>query len=207
MAKLSLLNIKGEKVGDLKLNDAIWGIEPNNTTLYDAVTLAQSALRQGTHKVKGRSEVSGGGAKPRPQKGSGRSRQGTTRAPQWRGGGVVFGPTPRSYSKKMNRKERRLALKSALSYKVIEKRVIGLDNLILEEGKTKTMLEILKNLKVDNKALIVVDEIDANAYLASRNLGGVFIITSEELNVLDVMDAEFLVVTEGAAKKIEEVLA
>lgn len=207
MTKLSLLNIDGKKIKDIELNKEVWAIEPNKTVLYDAITLAQGALRQGTHSVKNRSAVSGGGSKPRPQKGSGRSRQGTIRAPQWRGGGVVFGPTPRSYSKKMNRKERRLALRSALSLKLTEDRLVGLDSLKLVEGKTKTMVAILENLKLDNKVLFVTEEIDANTYLASRNLRGVLMMTPDEINVLDIVDAEYLVVTENAVAMIEEVLA
>ena len=135
MSKLSVLNIKGEKVSDITLNAAVWGIEPNDAVLYDAITLARNSMRQGTHETKTRSEVSGGGRKPWKQKGTGRARQGSTRAAQWIHGGVVFGPHNRSYDKKMNRKERRLALKSALSYKNIDKAIVVVDNFNLETGK------------------------------------------------------------------------
>ena len=142
MGKYVELNTNGEKVKDITLNDAVWGIEPNNAVLYDAIILSRASLRQGTHKTKTRSEVSGGGIKPWRQKGTGRARQGSIRAPHWVGGGTVFGPTPnRNYTKKMNRKERRLALKSALAYKVLEKELIVVDSLNIESAKTKEMLK------------------------------------------------------------------
>ena len=147
MENLSVLNIKGENVGKISLNELVWGIEPNDAVLYDAITLARNNSRQGTADTKTRSEVSGGGRKPWRQKGTGRARQGSTRAPHWPGGGVVFGPTPRSNAKKMNKKERRLALKSALSYKVIESELIVVDNFNMETNKTKEALKALENLK------------------------------------------------------------
>ena len=150
MKKIAVLNIKGEKVGDITLNENVWGIEPNDAVLYDALTLARNNARQGTADTKTRSEVSGGGKKPWRQKGTGRARQGSTRAPHWIKGGIVFGPHPRSYAKKMNRKERRLALKSALSYKVIESEMIVVDNFDLETGKTKDAKVALNNLKANN---------------------------------------------------------
>ena len=166
--KQKLLNIKGEEVKDIKLNENIFGIEPNNKVLYDAIILTRASLRQGTHKTKVRSEVSGGGRKPWRQKGTGRARQGSIRAVQWVGGGVAFGPQPRDYSKKMNRKERRLALKSALAVKAAD--MIILDELKVATPKTKDMLNILTALKVNEvKTLLVVNELDENIILASRN--------------------------------------
>ena len=207
MSKIDVLNIQGEKVSDITLNKEVWEITPNDTVLYDAIKLAQNSLRQGTASVKNRSEVSGGGRKPWRQKGTGHARQGSTRAPHWRHGGVAFGPQPRSYATKMNRKERRLALKSALSYKVLNKELIVLDNLNVETNKTKDMKNILENLKVDRNILIVVDELNDNLVLATRNLENVFLITSDEINTLDVVSANVLIATEGAVKAVEEALA
>ena len=204
--KQKLLNIKGEEVKDIKLNENIFGIEPNNKVLYDAIILTRASLRQGTHKTKVRSEVSGGGRKPWRQKGTGRARQGSIRAVQWRGGGVAFGPVPRDYSKKMNRKERRLALKSALAVKASD--MIILDELKLATPKTKDMLNILKTLKVsDVKTLLIVKELDENIILASRNLANVTLLEANEINVLDLVANEKVVITEEALKAIEEVLA
>ena len=204
--KQKLLNIKGEEVKDIKLNENIFGIEPNNKVLYDAIILTRASLRQGTHKTKVRSEVSGGGRKPWRQKGTGRARQGSIRAVQWRGGGVAFGPVPRDYSKKMNRKERRLALKSALAVKARD--MIILDELKLATPKTKDMLNILKTLKVsDVKTLLIVKELDENIILASRNLNNVTLLEANEINVLDLVANEKVVITEEALKAIEEVLA
>ena len=207
MSKIDVLNIKGEKVSNITLNKDVWEITPNDTVLYDAIKLAQNSLRQGTASVKGRSEVSGGGRKPWRQKGTGRARQGSTRAPHWYHGGVAFGPQPRSYATKMSRKERRLALKSALSYKVSNKKLIILDSLNIETNKTKDMKTILENLKVDRNILIVVDELNDNLVLATRNLNNVFLITSDEINTLDVVSANVLIATEGAVKAVEEALA
>ena len=207
MSKIDVLNIKGEKVSNITLNKDIWEITPNDTVLYDAIKLAQNSLRQGTASVKTRSEVSGGGRKPWRQKGTGHARQGSTRAPHWYHGGVAFGPQPRSYATKMNRKERRLALKSALSYKVLNKELIILDKLNIETNKTKDMKAILENLKVNRNILIVVDELNDNLVLATRNLDNVFLITSDEINTLDVVSANVLIATEGAIKAIEEALA
>ena len=206
MSKLSVLNIKGEEVSKIELNKEVWGIEPNDAVLYDAVTLAMNSLRQGTHDTKTRSEVSGGGKKPWRQKGTGRARQGSTRAPHWRQGGVVFGPHPRSYSKKMNRKERRLALLSALSYKNIDKELVVVDNFNLESNKTSFALKALEALKVEGKTLIVVDEITENTLLATRNLANVILLQADEINVLDIISADKMIVTENAVKRIEEVL-
>lgn len=207
MNKLSVLNIKGEQVSEISLNPEIWGIEPNDAVLYDAIILARSSQRQGTASTKTRSEVSGGGRKPWRQKGTGRARQGSIRAPQWTGGGVVFGPHPRSYDKKMNKKERRLALKSALSYKVLESGLIVLDNLNLGTNKTREMVEILNNLKLDKKVLIVVDELTENVILATRNLSNIMLLAVDEINTLDVVSADYMLTTVAAVNKIEEVLA
>lgn len=206
MNKLSVLNIKGEKVGDITLNENVWGIEPNDAVLYDALTLARNNARQGTADTKTRSEVSGGGKKPWRQKGTGRARQGSTRAPHWIKGGIVFGPHPRSYAKKMNRKERRLALKSALSYKVIESEMIVVDNFDLETGKTKDAKVALNNLKANKKVLLVVDELNDNVILATRNLNNVVLLEVSEINTYDVIAADNMIITEKAVKAIEEVL-
>ena len=206
MKKQTDLNIKGEKVGDITLNESVWGIEPNDTVLYDAITLARNNQRQGTAETKTRSEVSGGGIKPWKQKGTGRARQGSIRAPHWPGGGVVFGPHMRSYAKKMNRKERRLALKSALSYKVIESEMIIVDNFNLESGKTKEALTALNNLKATKKVLLVVDELTDNVILATRNLQNVVLLEANEINTYDVVASDNMIITEKAVKAIEEVL-
>ena len=204
--KQKLLNIKGETVKDIKLNENIFGIEPNNKVLYDAIILTRASLRQGTHKTKVRSEVSGGGRKPLRQKGTGHARQGSIRAVQWRGGGIAFGPVPRDYSKKMNRKERKLALKSALAVKAAD--MIILDELKVATPKTKDMLNILTTLKVnDLKTLIIVNELDENIILSSRNLDNVTLLEANEINVLDLIANEKVVITEEALKSIEEVLA
>ena len=176
MSKLSVLNTKGEKVKDITLSKEIWGIEPNNAVLYDAITLSRNSLRQGTADTKTRSEVSGGGKKPWRQKGTGRARQGSTRAPHWYHGGVVFGPHPRDYSKKMNRKERRLALKSALAYKAIEKELIVVDNFDIQSSKTKDVKSLLANLKAEKNVLIDVDELNENMILATSNLSNVILL-------------------------------
>ena len=207
MAKLSVLNIKGEKVSDITLEKQVFGITPNDAVLYDAITLTRNAQRQGTASTKTRSEVSGGGRKPWRQKGTGRARQGSIRAAQWYHGGVVFGPTPRDYDKKMNRKERRLALKSALAYKDTEKAIVVVDSLNLETNKTKDMLNILNNLKLANKkVLIVADELNENLILATRNIASVMLLEASEINTLDVVSADALLMTTEAVKKVGEVL-
>lgn len=206
MKKQQVLNIKGEKVGDITLNESVWGIEPNDAVLYDAITLARNNQRQGTADTKTRSEVSGGGIKPWKQKGTGRARQGSIRAPHWPGGGIVFGPHPRSFAKKMNRKERRLALKSALSYKVIESEIIIVDSFTMESSKTKDAKTILSNLKADKKVLLVVDELTDNVVLATRNLNNVVLIEASEVNTYDVVASDNMIITEKAIKAIEEVL-
>ena len=207
MLKNSVLNIKGEKVGDITLNENVWGITPNDAVLYDAITLARNSQRQGTHSTKTRSEVSGGGRKPWRQKGTGHARQGSTRSPQWPGGGIVFGPHPRKYNKKQNRKERVLALKSALSYKVQDKEIIVLDNLNIDTNKTKDMLTILEAIKANKNILIVVNELTDNVILSSRNIPNVVLLKADEISTLDVIASDCLVITEDAVKAIEEVLA
>ncbi|MDD3341370.1 MAG: 50S ribosomal protein L4 [Bacilli bacterium] len=206
MGKLSVLNIKGEKVSDITLNKEIWGIEPNDAVLYDAIILARASMRQGTSSTKTRAEVSGGGRKPWKQKGTGRARQGSIRSPQWYHGGIVFGPKPRSYDKKQNRKERRLALKSALAYKAIGSEIVVLDNLNLESNKTKDMKGLLANLKIEGKTLIVTDELTESLILATRNLGNLLLLEASEINVLDLVSVDHLIITEAAVKQIEEVL-
>ena len=205
MKNLAIINTKGEKVSDIKLNKEIWGIEPNDAVLYDALRLARNNFRQGTADTKTRSEVSGGGRKPWRQKGTGRARQGSTRAPHWIKGGIVFGPHPRSYAIKMNRKERRLALKSALAYKAIESKLMIIDKLETS-NKTKDFKTILNNLKLEKKVLFVVDELNDDLILSSRNLSNVLLLTVDELNVYDIVCADTMVITETAVKQLEEVL-
>ena len=204
MKKSHVINVKGEKVSDITLNKNIFGIEPNDAVLYDAITLAQSSRRQGTADTKTRSEVSGGGRKPWRQKGTGRARQGSTRAPHWYHGGIVFGPHPRTYGKKMNRKERVLALKSALSYKVKENEIIILDELNVKTPKTKDMIKLLNDIKAPSKTLIVVDELTDNLILATRNIPKVELLEANEINVLDIIGADGLVITKKALEMIEE---
>ena len=206
MAKTQVLNLKGEKVKDITLKDSVWNIEVNEPVVHDAIVLAQASLRQGTASTKTRSEVSGGGRKPYKQKGTGNARQGSTRSPQWPGGGIVFGPKPRKYDKKQNRKERRLALKSVLSSKFQEKELVVVENLNLETAKTKDFNAMLKNLKVDKKALVVFADDNENLFLASRNNNKVAVLATDEINVLDIVAADYLVVDESSVKKIEEVL-
>ena len=208
MSKIELLNNNGEKVKDIKLNDNVFGIAPNDIALKDALVLYMASTRQGTHSTKTRAEVSGGGRKPWRQKGTGNARQGSIRAVQWRKGGIAFGPKPRDYSKKQNRKVRRLALKSALSYKVLDNELIMVENIKFETNKTKEMVALLDKLQLTNsKVLIVVDELEDNICLASRNLGNVKIVLPEEVNVYDVVNSDKMIMTEASLKKLEEVLA
>ncbi|KIQ95102.1 50S ribosomal protein L4 [Anoxybacillus thermarum] len=207
MPKVALYNQNGENIGEIELNDAVFGVEPNKSVLFEAVIMQRASLRQGTHKTKNRAEVSGGGRKPWRQKGTGRARQGSIRSPQWRGGGVVFGPVPRSYSYKLPKKVRRLAIKSALSSKVLENNIVVLDNLVLEAPKTKEMVKILNNLSVDRKALIVTADANENVILSARNIPGVTVVTASGINVLDVLNHDKLVITKAAVEKVEEVLA
>jgi large subunit ribosomal protein L4 len=207
MPKVALFNQQGAQVGEIDLNDNVFGIEPNQAVLFDAIVMQQASMRQGTHDVKNRSEVSGGGRKPWRQKGTGRARQGSIRAPQWKGGGVVFGPTPRKYGYKLNRKVRRLALKSALSSKVQNNELLVLDALTLNAPKTKEMVTILNNLKVERKVLIVTSEYDQNVALSSRNIPGAKFVDAAGINVLDLVAHDKVIVTKDAVAKVEEVLA
>lgn len=208
MPTLQVQNLEGKELREIKLADTVFGITPNTQAMFDAVMVQRAALHQGTHKVKNRSEVRGGGRKPWRQKGTGRARQGSIRSPQWRGGGVVFGPTPRSYDIKLNRKVRRLALRSALSQKVVDGELKVVENLVLEEIKTKGFIQALEALNIaDKKVIFVVDanEDFDNAYLSMRNLRNVMLLSVETLNVYDIMNADVLVLTEQAAKHAEGV--
>ena len=203
---IDVLSKDGAKVNSMELNQDIFGIEPNKHVLFEAVQLQRASLRRGTHSVKNRSEVRGGGKKPFRQKGTGNARQGTIRAPHYRGGGIVFGPTPRSYSYKMPKKMRRLALRSALSAKVNEDVLTVVDNISLDAPKTKEFQAVLANLKADKKVLLVLENENVNVELSSRNLQGVTVLTPENLNVLDILSADRVIFTEGAITKAEEVL-
>lgn len=206
MAKTQLINFKGEKLKDITLADSVWAIEANDIVLKKAIDLQLAATRQGTHKTKTRSEVSGGGKKPWKQKGTGRARAGSSRSPIWRGGGIVFGVTPRSYGFKMNKKERVLALKSALTHKLADKELVVVDNINLDSLKTKEIKNIMNTLKLDGKTLFVTLEDNENLYMATRNLGYAYAINADEINVYDLVNADKLVIDEAAVKKIEEVL-
>lgn len=206
MPKVALYNQEGSKVGEVDLNESIFGIEPNNHVLFEAIVMQQASLRQGTSKVKNRSEVRGGGRKPWRQKGTGRARQGSIRSPQWVGGGRVFGPVPRSYSYKLPKKVRRLAIKSALSSKVLEDSVLVLEGLSFDAPKTKEFVKVLNSLPVGKKALFVTEAADDNVALSARNIPGVTVIEASNLNVLDVVGHQTLVLTKAAVEKVEEVL-
>lgn len=206
MSKLNVLNTNGEKVKDITLNKEVFGVTPNNAVLYDAIKLAQNNARQGTRGVKGRSDVSGGGRKPWRQKGTGRARQGSTRAPHWYHGAWAFGKQDRNYTVKQNRKERAIALKSALADKVINKELIVIDELKLETNKTKDMKNILANFKINRNVLIIVSELNENLILATRNLKNVLLLEASEINVLDLVSANTVIAEEKAIKEIEEAL-
>ena len=207
MAHVSVFNMKGAEVGTIDLNDAVFGVEVNEHLVHLAVVQQLANNRQGTQKAKTRSEVSGGGRKPWRQKGTGHARQGSTRAPQWTGGGVVFAPVPRDYTVKMNKKEKRAALKSALTSKVQDSKFIVLDELSFDEIKTKNFVEVLNNLKVDKKAIVVMPEIDEKVIMSARNIPTVQTTLVNTLNVYDVMNGGTVIVTKDAVAKIEEVLA
>jgi large subunit ribosomal protein L4 len=207
MPKVTLFNQAGSQVGEIELSDAVFGIEPNEAVLADAVIMQQASRRAGTHAVKNRSAVSGGGRKPWKQKGTGRARQGSIRSPQWVGGGVVFGPTPRSYAYKLPKKVRRLAIKSALSSKVKNEEIVVLDALNFDAPKTKEMVKVLENLKVDNKVLVVTGEYNDNVALSARNIPGVKFVSANGINVIDVLHHDKLLITQDAVAKVEEVLA
>ena len=206
MAKLNVLNTKGEKVSDITLNKEIFGIEPNDAVLYDAIKLAQNNARQGTRGVKGRSDVSGGGRKPWRQKGTGRARQGSTRAPHWYHGGWAFGNQTRNYEVKQNKKERALALKSALAHKAIDKELVIVDSFTIDSNKTKDAKALLSNFNIKRNALIVVKELSDNLILATRNLDNILLLEANEINVLDIVSADLMIVEEAAIKEIEEAL-
>ncbi len=205
MAKVEMINIKGEKVKDVTISDSIWKTF-NDIVLKKAIDLQLAATRQGTAKTKTRAEVSGGGKKPWKQKGTGRARSGSNRSPIWRGGGIVFGVTPRDYGFKMNKKERVLALKSALSYKLKNKELVIVDDIKLNSLKTKEIKDIMNTLKLDGKTLFVTNEDNENLYMATRNLGYAYALLASEINVYDIVNADKLVLDEGALNKIEEVL-
>ena len=206
MANVSVYNIDGKEVGSIELNDAVFGVEVNEHLVHLAVVNQLANKRQGTQSAKTRSEVSGGGRKPWRQKGTGHARQGSTRAPQWTGGGVVFAPKPRDYSFKMNKKEKRIALLSALSSKVAESKIVVLDSFNLDEIKTKKFAEVMSNLKVD-KALVVVEGENKNVVLSGRNIPSVKVSATNEINTYDVLKYDTLVVTKAAVEKLEEVYA
>jgi large subunit ribosomal protein L4 len=207
MPKVTVFSVSGSQVGELELADSVFGIQPNTHVMHSAVILQQAAERQGTHKTKGRSEVRGGGRKPWKQKGTGRARQGSIRSPQWVGGGTVFGPTPRSYGFKLPKKVRRLAIKSALSSKVIAENIIVLDQLTFAAPKTKEFKNILNNLKADRKALVVTANYEDNVALSARNIPGVKFVAADGINVRDVLVYDKLIITKEAVEKVQEVFA
>ncbi|MBS3994523.1 MAG: 50S ribosomal protein L4 [Alkaliphilus sp.] len=207
MPKVALLNVSGEKVGDIELNDSIFGVKINESVLHDAVKNYLANQRQGTQSAKTRAEVRGGGRKPWRQKGTGRARQGSIRAPHWVGGGVSFAPKPRDYRYELPRKVKRLALKSALSSKIIAENIIVLDELNMTMAKTKDMLNILKNLSIGKKALIVIGEKNENIIKSANNIPGITTTLVNTLNVYDILNHEKFIVTKEAVQKIEEVYA
>ena len=207
MANVTLFKQDGSQNGNVELNDSIWAIEPNENVVFDAIIMQRASLRQGTHAVKNRSAVRGGGRKPWRQKGTGRARQGSIRSPQWRGGGVVFGPTPRSYSYKLPRKVRRLAIKSVLSQKVIDNDLVVVDAFNFDAPKTKEFAEVLNKLDVNTKVLVVLEDGNDFTALSARNLPNVTVVPADGINVLDVVGNQKLILTQAALSKIEEVLA
>lgn len=209
MPKIDILNHEGKSLRTVDLNEAVFGLEPNNQAIFDAVVMQQASLRQGTHSTKTQSQVRGGGRKPWRQKGTGRARAGSTRLPHWRGGGVVFGPSPRKYGYNLNRKVRRLALNSALSQKVLDNSLVGVENLNFENVKTKEFVKLMNALNLQRKTLFVVaneEDID-NAYLSMRNISSVLLLTVETLNTYDIVNADRIVFTEKAAVEAGEVFA
>ena len=206
MANVSVYNMEGKEVGKMDLNDAVFGVEINEHLVHMAVVQTLANKRQGTQKAKTRSEVSGGGRKPWRQKGTGHARQGSTRAPQWTGGGVVFAPKPRDYSFKMNKKEKKIALLSALSSKVNDSKIVVLDSFNLDEIKTKKFAEVMNNIKVSN-ALFVIEGENKNVVLSGRNIPTVKVSATNEINTYDVLKYDTLVVTKAAVEKLEEVYA
>ena len=207
MANVSVYNMEGKEVGTMELSDAIFGVEVNEHLVHMAVVQQLANNRQGTQKAKTRSEVSGGGRKPWRQKGTGHARQGSTRSPQWTGGGVVFAPVPRDYSFKMNKKEKRAALKSALTDKVANNKLIVVDKLAFDEIKTKSFVTVLNNLKVEGKSLVVLNDNDTNVVMSAKNIPSVKTALTNTINVYDILNAKTLVLTQDAVKTIEEVYA
>ena len=207
MPKVALYNVQGSQVGEIELNDAVFGIEPNESVVHEAVVMQMASWRQGTHCTKSRGEVRGGGRKPWKQKGTGRARVGTIRSPLWRGGAIVFGPKPRSYSYSIPKKKRRLALKSVLSSKVMDNDIIVLDALNFDAPKTKEMVKVLDALNVDKKALIVTADLDENVAKSARNIKGMTPVAASGINVYDVLNHNKLIITKDAIAKVEEVLA
>lgn len=207
MTSVALFKQDGTQNGDVTLNDAVFGIEPNEDVVFDAILMQRASMRQGTHAVKNRSARRGGGRKPWRQKGTGRARQGSIRSPQWRKGGIVFGPTPRSYSYRLPKKVMRLALKSVLSQKVLDNSLVAVDSLAFDAPKTKEFVNVLNNLNVDTKTLVLVEEDNEKAALAGRNLPNVKILKAKGVNVLDVANSDKLVVTQKALDQLEEALA
>lgn len=207
MTSVALYKQDGSKSGNVDLNDAIFAIEQNDNVVFDAVTMQRACLRQGTHAVKNRSAVSGGGKKPWRQKGTGRARQGSIRSPQWRGGGIVFGPTPRSYSYHLPKKVSRLALKSVLTEKVANDNLVVVDSINFDAPKTKSFKEMLSNLNSAAKTLVVLEEDNKNAALSARNINNVRVVNAEGINTLDVLRSEKVVITKAALSQVEEVLA
>ncbi len=207
MPKVTVLSQTGKKAGSIELNDAIFGIEPNQQVIYDVVNAQRAALRQGTHSTKTRSEVRGGGRKPWRQKGTGRARQGSIRAPQWRGGGITFGPTPRDYSVKVNRKVAKLALRSAYSYKVQKELLTVIDKFELTGIKTKDFANILKNVNVEGKTLVVLADSNENVERSANNIANVFVTTASHASVLDILSYKNLIIEQGAVEIIESIAA
>ncbi|HEV9166012.1 TPA: 50S ribosomal protein L4 [Streptococcus pneumoniae] len=208
MANVTLFDQTGKEAGQVVLSDAVFGIEPNESVVFDVIISQRASLRQGTHAVKNRSAVSGGGRKPwRQKEGNGRARQGSIRSPQWRGGGVVFGPTPRSYGYKLPQKVRRLALKSVYSEKVAENKFVAVDALSFTAPKTAEFAKVLAALSIDSKVLVILEEGNEFAALSARNLPNVKVATATTASVLDIANSDKLLVTQAAISKIEEVLA
>ncbi|HNZ77429.1 MAG TPA: 50S ribosomal protein L4 [Bacilli bacterium] len=204
MPSVVVLNQSGAEVGKLRLSKEVFSYEPNMQVVYDVVNAERAAMRQGTHQTKERSEVRGGGRKPWRQKGTGRARQGSIRAPQWRGGGIVFGPKPRSYSVKVNKKVVKVAVKSLLSDRLKNNKIVVVDQFALEDFKTKTLVSILSNLKAEGKVLVITNEDNYNLFTAGRNIPGVYVQTKAHLSVYDLISANMYIMTQSAAKKYEE---
>ena len=207
MPKVTLFKQDGSTNGEVSLNEAVFGIEPNNAVVFEAVMMQRASMRQGTHKAKTRTERRGGGRKPWRQKGTGRARAGSTRSPIWVGGGIVFGPTPRSYGYSLPRKQRRLAIRSVLSQKVLDDALVVVEGLNFEAPKTKDFKEVLSNLKVNEKVLIVLESDNENTYLSARNIPNVKVIDEHNVNVLDVINADKVLITQAALSTVEEALA